>query len=337
MGGRLLRRWVGQPLLDVARLEQRLDAVSWFHRSALRRARVLSVLDRVSDIERLVNRVRGGVAMPRDLVALAASVEAAPQLRGIMTEDDDAPQVAWLAGQIEDNADVSGLVRRAISGRPAARHRRRRGHPRRLLARAGRAPRLVAGGAGLHRGAGADGARADRDQEPESRLQQGLRLLHRDKQGQPGPRPGGVRPPADPGRRRALHHAGDEGVRVARHERPGARRRPGGVAVQAGVRPARRLRGGRPPDSGSGGASGRLLRSGGGGRAARLRPPEAGRRRRSRDRRGTPPGRRADPAARLVRAQRHEDVEPAASSSSCLRDPTWRASRPTSGRSRSSP
>ena len=118
MGGRLLRRWVGQPLLDVARLEERLDAVSWFHRSVLRRARVSSVLDRVSDIERLVNRVRGGVATPRDLVGLAASVEAAPQLRGIMTEDDDAPQVAWLAERIEDNADVSGLVRRAIGDDP---------------------------------------------------------------------------------------------------------------------------------------------------------------------------------------------------------------------------
>ena len=118
MGGRLLRRWVGQPLLDVALLERRLDAVAWFHRSALRRARVISALDRVSDIERLVNRVRGGVAMPRDLVALAASVEAAPQLREIMTEDDDASQVAWLADEIEDNAEVSGLVRRAIADDP---------------------------------------------------------------------------------------------------------------------------------------------------------------------------------------------------------------------------
>ena len=134
MGGRLLRRWVGQPLLDVALLDQRLDAVAWFHRSALRRARIASVLDRVSDIERLVNRVRGGVAAPRDLVGLAASVEAAPQLRGIMTEDDDAPQIAWLAEQIEDNADVSGLVRSAIADDPPPHYWRRRGYAGRLLA-----------------------------------------------------------------------------------------------------------------------------------------------------------------------------------------------------------
>ena len=309
MGGRLLRRWVGQPLLDVGLLEKRLDAVEWFHRSALRRARVISVLDRVSDIERLVNRVRGGVATPRDLVALAASVEAAPQLREIMAEDDDATPGRMAGGADRGQRGGLGLGPPGDSRRPAADRRRRRRDPGRLLAGARRAAGLLAGGAGLHRVAGADGARAHRDQEPEGRLQQGLRILHRDQQGQPRPRARGVRPAPDARRRRALHHPGDEGVRVARHERPGARRRAGGVAVQAGVRPARRLRGGRPPDRGSGGPVGRLLQPGGGGGPARLRPARAGRRRLSGDRRGASPGRRADAAAGLVRAQRHEDVE----------------------------
>ena len=118
MGGRLLRRWLGQPLLDVGRLVRRLEAVSWFHRSALRRGRVVAVLASVSDIERLVNRVRGHAATPRDLVALAASVEAAPKLRSILTEDEDASQVAWLAGRIGDNDEVVQLIRRAINDDP---------------------------------------------------------------------------------------------------------------------------------------------------------------------------------------------------------------------------
>ena len=67
MGGRLLRRWLGQPLLDIQALERRLDAVEWHHRSALRRGRVTSLLGKLSDMERLVNRVRGEVASPRDL------------------------------------------------------------------------------------------------------------------------------------------------------------------------------------------------------------------------------------------------------------------------------
>ena len=53
MGGRLLRRWLGQPLLTVDRLVERQEAVEWFKRSDLRRERVLVPLEAVSDMERL--------------------------------------------------------------------------------------------------------------------------------------------------------------------------------------------------------------------------------------------------------------------------------------------
>ena len=118
MGGRLLRRWLGQPLLDVQRLERRQDAVEWFHRSALRRERVVMLLEAVSDMERLVNRVRGYNATPRDLVSLANSLEAAPNIKAILREDDDADKVEWLAGRIADNGEVVELVRSAIADDP---------------------------------------------------------------------------------------------------------------------------------------------------------------------------------------------------------------------------
>ena len=118
MGGRLLRRWLGQPLLDVERLVRRQDAVEWFHRSALRRERVVLLLEAVSDMERLVNRVRGHSATPRDLVGLANSLEAAPKIKVILCEDDDADKVEWLAERITDNGEVIELVRQSISDDP---------------------------------------------------------------------------------------------------------------------------------------------------------------------------------------------------------------------------
>ena len=118
MGGRLLRRWLGQPLLDVQRLERRQDAVEWFHRSALRRERVVMLLEAVSDMERLVNRVRGYNATPRDLVSLAGSLEAAPNIKAILCEDDDADKVEWLAERIADNGEVVELVSSAIADDP---------------------------------------------------------------------------------------------------------------------------------------------------------------------------------------------------------------------------
>ena len=118
MGARLLRRWLGQPLLDIEELGRRQEAVEWFHRSAIRRGRVASLLESVSDLERLVNRVRGYTATPRDLEALAQGLEVAPQLRAILSEDEDAPKVAWLADEIDDNEEVVSLVKRAIGDDP---------------------------------------------------------------------------------------------------------------------------------------------------------------------------------------------------------------------------
>lgn len=118
MGGRLLRRWIGQPLINVTPLEKRLDAVSWFHRESLRRGQIASELDQMSDIERIINRVRTYIASPRDLNGLAASIEATPRIRSILTECDDSSLVHSLAVNIRDNTQVSTLVRDSISDDP---------------------------------------------------------------------------------------------------------------------------------------------------------------------------------------------------------------------------
>ncbi|MCH8309623.1 MAG: DNA mismatch repair protein MutS, partial [Chloroflexi bacterium] len=118
MGGRLLRRWLGQPLLDLAQLQDRQESVAWFHRSAMRRERVLALLESVSDLERLMNKVRGFNALPRDLVALAAGLESAPTIKAILTEDEDSPQVTDLADALRDNTATIDLIRSAIEDDP---------------------------------------------------------------------------------------------------------------------------------------------------------------------------------------------------------------------------
>ena len=114
MGGRRLRSWLGQPLLDLSDLLRRQEAVAWFHRSGLRRERVVTMLERVSDIERLIGRVRTFGATPRDLLGLAASLEAVPRVKEVLLEDDDAEQVRWVAADAVDNGDVVVLIASAI-------------------------------------------------------------------------------------------------------------------------------------------------------------------------------------------------------------------------------
>jgi DNA mismatch repair protein MutS len=74
MGGRLLRRWLLFPLMDIARIRRRQDAVERLVARQSARDEARRVLGALGDIERLAGRARLGVATPRDLVALGRSL-----------------------------------------------------------------------------------------------------------------------------------------------------------------------------------------------------------------------------------------------------------------------
>ncbi|MDE2901153.1 MAG: DNA mismatch repair protein MutS, partial [Chloroflexota bacterium] len=113
MGGRLLRRWLGQPLLDRGELERRLDAVAWHHASSIRRERMAELLGGMSDLERLVNRVTAGTAMPREVVSLRRSLEAVPALVALLAEGGDA--VAGLREALHPCEDVVAVIAEAVN------------------------------------------------------------------------------------------------------------------------------------------------------------------------------------------------------------------------------
>ena len=118
MGTRLLRRWLGQPLLDLERLDRRLDAVQFFFDDAFRRDEAASTLVRISDLERILSRIQTNAATPRDLLALKRSVEAAAGL-GVLLSRDHVEQVAWLAGELRPIPEVTALIEQAIETEPS--------------------------------------------------------------------------------------------------------------------------------------------------------------------------------------------------------------------------
>jgi len=80
MGGRLLGRWLGQPLIDVAAINERLDRVEVFVADGMRRANVRDLLRDLPDLERIVGRVIAGSAAPRDLAGLRRGLAVYPRL-----------------------------------------------------------------------------------------------------------------------------------------------------------------------------------------------------------------------------------------------------------------
>ena len=114
MGGRLLRQWLGQPLLDLTELEQRLDAVNHFYLDGLKRTAAISSLGKVADLERIAGRIVSGTVAPRELIALKDGLAAAPGLRELL----DGPDLEWLQGQLLPLPDVCSLIEESIAPDP---------------------------------------------------------------------------------------------------------------------------------------------------------------------------------------------------------------------------
>ena len=121
MGGRLLRRWLGQPLLDLPRLRSRQAAVAELVEDGVRRAELVALLRGVGDLERLLGRVVQGSASPREVVSLRRGLGAVPDLKRVLGAPPAAAGeggVARLAAQLDDCAEVVSLVDQAIVPEP---------------------------------------------------------------------------------------------------------------------------------------------------------------------------------------------------------------------------
>ncbi len=119
MGSRLLRRWLGQPLLDIKELAKRQNAIAWFCDNALARNQAMALLAKLADLERLVNRVGGNMAHPRELIALRHSLEVIPRLIEIMPAESQSA-IDWLKTELKPCPETVELLASAIADEPSA-------------------------------------------------------------------------------------------------------------------------------------------------------------------------------------------------------------------------
>ncbi|HEX6819290.1 MAG TPA: hypothetical protein VF120_13010, partial [Ktedonobacterales bacterium] len=116
MGGRLLRKWLGEPLLDLAKLRARQDGVGDTLSDSMLRARLTPALGRTGDLERLINRVAQRIATPRDLVALAMGLRAVEEL--IASVLDVPSGLARIFAGIQALPELRELIERAMVDEP---------------------------------------------------------------------------------------------------------------------------------------------------------------------------------------------------------------------------
>jgi len=117
MGTRLLRDFVLRPLVEVERIQDRLDAVEELAFRTVDRGRLVLALGHVQDLDRLLGRITLGTAGPRDLIALCRSLRALPEARQAVDECV-APLTRGLAKEVDPLPDLADEIARTLVDDP---------------------------------------------------------------------------------------------------------------------------------------------------------------------------------------------------------------------------
>ena len=117
MGGRLLRRWLNDPLLELPEIKARLDAVSELKTNIMLRGDLTEELSKVYDIERLAGKVAFGSINPREMNSLKNSLEHIPSLKSSL-KNASSDLLKNLYQDLDELQDIAGLIESAIEDDP---------------------------------------------------------------------------------------------------------------------------------------------------------------------------------------------------------------------------
>jgi DNA mismatch repair protein MutS len=117
MGARLLKRWVGYPLLDLEEIQRRLAAVGSLREDRMTREGVREELGEMYDLERLNGRISLGRANARDLVALKRSVRRIPGIKKAL-EGTASELLEEVGIEMDPLEDMAAFIEEAVRDEP---------------------------------------------------------------------------------------------------------------------------------------------------------------------------------------------------------------------------
>jgi DNA mismatch repair protein MutS len=127
MGGRLLKKWVGNPLKKIEQIQWRSSGIAQLvDRSSLRSA-LQNELSEIGDMERLIARIATGRANPREMLALKRVLQSIPILKKTISEEastqkdmDVLSPLNEIDSHLHPLNELTDAISRAINDDPPA-------------------------------------------------------------------------------------------------------------------------------------------------------------------------------------------------------------------------
>ena len=117
MGGRLLKRWINNPILSTKRINERLYAVEELKNNLILRDDIKEALKKVYDIERLTGKIAFGNANARDMVSLKISLSMLPEIKQLLSSTN-SDMLSSLYRNLDELKDIFELIDSAIVEEP---------------------------------------------------------------------------------------------------------------------------------------------------------------------------------------------------------------------------
>lgn len=117
MGGRTLRNYIEQPLIEKEDIEKRLDAVEELSKDSVSRDEIREYLNPIYDLERLLGRISYKTANPRDLIAFRNSLQMLPHIKSVL-KSFEKELLTGIREEMDSLEDICSLIAAALEEEP---------------------------------------------------------------------------------------------------------------------------------------------------------------------------------------------------------------------------
>lgn len=119
MGARLLRGWIGMPIMDIDKLNARYDCIEYFLQNPDRGDAMRDALGHIGDLERIISRAAAGKVLPRETLGLERSMALFGPIRELCLQSGKKP-LQDLAEQMQDTSELQQFILKTMHPEAAA-------------------------------------------------------------------------------------------------------------------------------------------------------------------------------------------------------------------------
>jgi len=117
MGTRTLKQWIEEPLIDIKRINDRLDSVELLYDDIVLRDELRELLKKMYDLERLSSKIVYGTVNARDMIALKNSTQVIPVVKSKLLGKENG-ELKSIYDEIDELKDIYTLIDEAIEEEP---------------------------------------------------------------------------------------------------------------------------------------------------------------------------------------------------------------------------